>query len=129
MNAPTCWYLMINFKLMKIFIFLCFHERINSKLNLFSSISKNSNFRVLQLRSFPCPNNFTLELKSNTLSPGLNSFFSIFCHAIVCPLFVEFYIMICLFSPFLYLRELHLSFLPSCFKVHVPPFYGPIPTR
>ena len=39
---------MINFKLMKNFIFLCFHEHKKSKLNHFSSISKNSNFRVLQ---------------------------------------------------------------------------------
>ena len=39
---------MIDFHLMKIFIFLCFHEHINSQLIHFSSIFKNSNFRVLQ---------------------------------------------------------------------------------
>jgi hypothetical protein len=42
------------------------------------------------LRSFPCPNNLTLELKSNTLSPSLNSFCLILlsCHLLVLSLWI-----------------------------------------
>ena len=47
MYARSCCYLMMNFKLMKFFIFLCFHKHINSKSNHFSSIFKSLNFRVL----------------------------------------------------------------------------------
>jgi hypothetical protein len=36
--------LMINFSLMKKFIFLCFHEHKNTKSNLFNPISKVANF-------------------------------------------------------------------------------------
>jgi hypothetical protein len=39
---------MINFNLVKNIISLCFHEHKNSKLTHFSSISKETNFRVLQ---------------------------------------------------------------------------------
>jgi hypothetical protein len=39
--------IMINFNLIKILIFLCFHEHKNMKLNQFSYISKEANFRVL----------------------------------------------------------------------------------
>ena len=47
------------------------------------------------LHSFPCPNNFTLELKSNTLPPGLNSFFFnlLSCHFFVLALRVLHYDM------------------------------------
>jgi len=38
---------MIDFKLMKIFIFLGFYEHKNIKLPQFTSISKEANFRVL----------------------------------------------------------------------------------
>jgi hypothetical protein len=44
-------HLMMNFILMKIFVYLCFHEHDNTKLNHFNSISKGINFRVLQF----CP--------------------------------------------------------------------------
>jgi hypothetical protein len=37
----------MNFNLLKSFIFLCFHEHKNTKLNHFNSISKRANFRVL----------------------------------------------------------------------------------
>ena len=47
MYAQTCCYLMINFNLMKNFIFLYFHEHKNTELNYFSSISEEANFRVL----------------------------------------------------------------------------------
>ena len=49
--------LMMNFNLMKIFIFLCFHEHKNSKLPQFTPISKRANFRVLQLALGSCPAN------------------------------------------------------------------------
>jgi hypothetical protein len=41
--------LRINFNLVKNIISQCFHEHKNSKLIHFSSISKEANFRVLQL--------------------------------------------------------------------------------
>jgi hypothetical protein len=41
-------HLMINFNLVKNIISLCFYEHKNSKLTYFSSISKETNFRVLQ---------------------------------------------------------------------------------
>jgi len=40
----TRFYLMINFKLMKIFIFLCFHVHNNSQINYFNSIFKSGKF-------------------------------------------------------------------------------------
>ena len=51
MYARTCCYLMMNFNLMKFFYFPIFHVHKNSKLNLFRSISRNSNFRVLHTTS------------------------------------------------------------------------------
>ena len=52
--APTCMHnqllnLMMNFKLMKFFIFLYFMCTKNSNLNHFNSISKEANLRVLQI--------------------------------------------------------------------------------
>ena len=44
MNAQTCFYLMINFKLIKNFTFLCFHVLKNSKINHFNSIFKSGKF-------------------------------------------------------------------------------------
>jgi hypothetical protein len=41
--------LMINFNFVKNIISLCFREQKNSKLTHFSSISKEANFRVLQM--------------------------------------------------------------------------------
>jgi hypothetical protein len=40
---------MMNFNLMKKIIFLCSHEHKSLKLNHFKSISKEPNFRVLQI--------------------------------------------------------------------------------
>ena len=40
----THFYHMINFKLMKIFIFLCFHVHKNSQINHFNSIFKSGKF-------------------------------------------------------------------------------------
>jgi hypothetical protein len=40
----TCFYLKINFNLIKIYYFLCFHEHKNIKLNHFLSISKGAIF-------------------------------------------------------------------------------------
>ena len=40
---------MLNFNIMKIFIFLYFHEHKNSQINYFNPIFKSINFRVLQL--------------------------------------------------------------------------------
>ena len=61
MYAQTCCYLMINFKLMKIFIFLCFHEHINSKIASFYIYFKRSKFRVLQF--YPLKMNLVLEIQ------------------------------------------------------------------
>ena len=42
MNATNTF--LINFKLMKIFIFLCFHAHKNSQINHFNSIFKSGKF-------------------------------------------------------------------------------------
>ena len=49
MYAHTCCYLMMSFKLMKLFYFSIFHVHKNSNLNHFNSILKEAIFRVLQL--------------------------------------------------------------------------------
>ena len=76
---------MINFKLMKFFIFLCFHEHINSKINHFSSISKNSNFRVLQF--YPLKMNLVPEIRTTSTRRQRYSvyrfFFTSLCSSIV----------------------------------------------
>ena len=46
---------------MKFFYFPIFHEHNNSNLNLFSSISKNSNFRVLQAMIYLSNYNATIN--------------------------------------------------------------------
>ena len=46
---------------MKRFVFLYFHEHINTKLNHFNSISKRENFRVLQF--YPFKMNLVLEIR------------------------------------------------------------------
>ena len=81
----TRFYLMINFKLMKIFIFLCFHAHKNSKLNLFNPISKVANFGVLQF--YPLKINLVSEIrKTSTERQGyfvFRLFFTLSCSSIV----------------------------------------------
>ena len=85
MKAQTCCYLMIIIKFMKFFIFLCFYERINFKLNHFSSISKNSNFRVLQF--YPLKMNLNPEIRKTSTRrqgyPVFGFFFTSSCSSIV----------------------------------------------
>ena len=54
--------LMINFNLIKQFIFIYFHEHKNTELNHFSSISEEANFRVLQF--YPFKMNLILEVRT-----------------------------------------------------------------
>ena len=56
---------MINFKLMKFFIFLCFHVHKNSQINHFNSIFKNSKFGVLH-----CATSLEVECEINKGEKG-----------------------------------------------------------
>ena len=74
------------------------------------------------LRDLPLPNSFTLELKSNSLSPGLKifSFSLLACHICLSSFLVDKGVIIGFISPFPQLRDLHLPVLSSLLEIHIP---------